>query len=162
MEKVFLGGQPFIKVTEETGCSLLISQYDLGPAPYHQAKERMTGTIVWETCSLKRWLSTEWIQSFSHDEQSRILEVSIPDMAWMSKWFPQKENRVCFPSDAALRNGAVSFEANSGACVYWLQDAGRWYGRSATVVRADGGFYPSAYLHADNVCIRPILRVRRN
>ncbi len=161
MAMIFLGGQPFIKVMEGDDSSTWISQYGLGPVPYHQAKEKTTGDIVWENCSLKRWLTTVFIQRFSHDEKSRIIEISIPDIVWMSKWFPQKEDRICFPTDDALQCGAVSFDANGGACVYWLQDTGRLYGRSATVVRADGGFYPSAYLHANNVCVRPILKMRR-
>lgn len=114
------------------------------------------------TSDLKAWLEEEFLEAyFKPEERTRIKSVRIPAINDIVRWFPLKESRVCAPSYAAKENGAEEFCSyhDSKTCVYWLADTGRKQGMSASVVMADGKIYKSAYLAAENVCVRPVIEI---
>lgn len=148
-------------VRQKTDSIILFSKQGICVHVYHSMKK--SRNCRWEESELCEWLHTEFIDKyFNQNEQHLIFDISIPSIDEITRWFPKREDRVCIASDEAMQNGAEIFCDDNNASVYWLRDTGRRKDLSATVVTASGIIYKSAYMPANNVCVRPIISVRRS
>ena len=60
----------------EEGRALLITENEIGKRPYHAYHDRFED-ITWETCSLRKYLNSDFTEGFSDEEQRLILESNI-------------------------------------------------------------------------------------
>ena len=94
-------------------------------------------------------------------EQAKLMEISIPTIEQLLSWFPNHIDRKCYASKQAILDGITLFPDSDNSCAYWLQDTGRRDGMSATVILPNGRIYQSAYMLADNVGVRPYIKMRK-
>lgn len=147
----------------------LISKHAVAAVPFLNLSRKQNGG-KWRDCyysesDLKKWLEHTFLyEFFSEEERKKIQSVDIPNVSDIEKWFPEDCDRICTATQYAINNGAVIFKNNATineSCVYWLSDTGRKAGMSASVVLSNGKIYKSAYMAADNVCVRPVIKVIR-
>lgn len=145
-------------VAESGDICVLLAERAVAAKPFHDR----FGVVYWEECSLRHWLMHDFFSSvLSTDEQKCVTEIDIPTISQLLMWFPVQADRKCYASKQALANGIVLFPESGNSCTYWLQDTGRREGMSATVILPNGGIYQSAYMMADNVGVRPYLKLRK-
>ena len=75
-----LGGYNWRVLDVKDGKALIITENIIERRPYNvDAKE-----ITWETCTLRKYLNGEFLQTFTNEEQGRIAEtrISNPDNLW--------------------------------------------------------------------------------
>ena len=156
------------------GKALVISKYALDCKPYNTSD---TG-VTWETCTLRKWLSNDFLGSaFSAEEKAMIPTVTVsadknPDhstytgnatqdqvfllsITEVNKYFSSDSARQCKPTDYAVANSA--WESGSGSCGWWLRSpGGHW--DIAAYVNTDGDVreYGNA-VYSDNYAVRPAL-----
>ena len=164
----------------EDNKALVISKYALDCKSYN-AKDI---DVTWETCSLRKWLNNEFINSaFSVDENAMIPMVTIfadknpkygtnPGKATqeqvfllsiveVNKYFNADSAKRCKPTDFAVANGAYLNRDNSN-CYWWLRSPGE-YQNKAAVVCTDGIIYESgSYDYAVNRGVRPAMWIDLN
>ena len=127
------------------GKALVISKYALGCKQYNTDYVDVT----WETCSLRKWLNNEFINTaFSANEKEKISVVTVsadknpsystnPGNATQDKvfllsiteaykYFSSDHSRECKPTDYAVANGAYveDYGSYSGNCWWWLRSPG--------------------------------------
>lgn len=124
------------------GKALVVSKYALDCKQYNTSNANVT----WETCTLRKWLNTDFINSaFSSDEKAKIPTVTVSadknpgysanpgnatqDQVFLlsiteaNKYFNSNGARQCEPTDYAVANGA--WESDSGNfCWWWLRSPG--------------------------------------
>ena len=123
------------------GKALVISKYALDCKDYNTSFTDVT----WETCTLRKWLSNDFLGSaFSTEEKAMIPTVAVsadknPDYSTnpgnatqdqvfllsiteFNKYFSSDSARQCKPTDYAVANGAL--ESDSGNCWWWLRSPG--------------------------------------
>ena len=124
------------------GKALVVSKYALDCKQYNTSNANVT----WETCTLRKWLNTDFINSaFSSDEKAKIPTVTVSadknpgysanpgnatqDQVFLlsiteaNKYFNSNGARQCEPTDYAVANGA--WESDSGnSCWWWLRSPG--------------------------------------
>lgn len=124
------------------GKALVVSKYALDCKQYNTSSTNVT----WETCTLRKWLNTDFINSaFSSDEKTKIPTVTVSadknpgysanpgnatqDQVFLlsiteaNKYFNSNGARQCEPTDYAVANGA--WESDSGNfCWWWLRSPG--------------------------------------
>lgn len=118
----------------------------------------------YEDSYIRKWLHEVFIREFFNEqEKEKIINVSIPNIHQMEKWFPEEIDRICGPTKFSIDSGASVFNnhTNGKSCAYWLADTGRKPGYSSTVVLSNGKIYKSAYMSAPNVCVRPVIDIIR-
>ena len=172
-------------VLDKDGPSLLIvSKYALDGNLYNTKGDE---PITWETCSLRAWLNSEFInEAFSSDERNKIqiAEVKNADnngyggtpggndttdnvfllsLDEAEKYFDSKEARMCAPTDYAVARGAwQSGDYSVGgraSCYYWLRSPGRSYD-SAANVECDGSVLDYGHgVDCDYLAVRPVVWV---
>lgn len=118
--------------------ALVISKYGLDCQPYNIEK----GSITWGSCSLRKWLNDDFINSaFIAEEQNMIITTKLPlssnktysgddteDKIFLlnvdesQRYFSSSEERKCEPSSYAKEQG-VSVAGN-GNCWWWLISPG--------------------------------------
>ena len=158
----------------QDGKALVISKYGLINKPYNVA---MTN-ITWETCTLRKWLNNEFINSvFSSKERDMIIttKLSNPDnpkygtnggndtedkvfllsINEANKYFSSDEERKCKPSVYAKEKGIRI--ADNGNCWWWLRSPGNYQDCAADVyadcrVAENGGM-----VNSDSIAVRPAL-----
>ena len=136
------------------GKALVISKYALDCKPYNT----IYADVTWETCTLRKWLSNDFLGSaFSTEEKAMIPTVAVsadknPDYSTnpgnatqdqvfllsiteVNKYFSSDSARQCKPTDYAVANGA--WESDSGNCWFWLRSPG-YIQRLAAYVDSDG------------------------
>ncbi len=124
---------------------LLISKYVLDAQRYNEESEYVT----WETCSLREWLNTEFLQrAFSDREKARIETKSVPadrnpnssanpgDTTWdkvfllsipeATQLLSSEEERMCMPTAYAQDHGCYRY-STGGNCWWWLRSPGGNY-----------------------------------
>ena len=129
-------------------------------------------STTWASCTLRRWLNEEFIKrAFSEQEQSSIKTSEIPNNAGpptkdlifllsvdeASSLFTDDSNRICKPTDYAVKNGVYTF--SYGNSWWWLRSRGSCSYRAALV--SNCGFISiNGYYVIDNVgSVRPALRL---
>lgn len=157
------------------GKALVVSKYALDCKQYNTSNTNVT----WETCTLRKWLNTDFINSaFSSDEKAKIPTVTVSadkkhghsanpgnatqDQVFLlsiteaNKYFNSTGARQCEPTDYAVANGA--WESDSGNfCWWWLRSPGVTQNSAAHV--SGGGIFSSAGYDVDynNGAVRPAM-----
>ena len=121
--------------------ALLVSEYGLDAKPYNAESVKIT----WETCSLRKWLNGEFLNTaFSSEEQSKIIRMKISnsenpvyhteggydtdDQVFLlsideaNKYFASDAARITKPTAYANSNGAL--KDDRGNCWWWLRSPG--------------------------------------
>ncbi len=124
------------------GKAFVISKYALDCKKYNETKEKVT----WETCTLRTWLNSEFLDAaFADEEKARILTVTVKadknhlynsnsgndteDKIFLlsdpeaDKYFASSKKRSCKPTEQAVFNGAY-FYKNDKTTYWWLRTAG--------------------------------------
>lgn len=154
------------------GKALVISKYALVCKPYSYTD------VTWETCSLRKWLNNDFINSaFSADEKAMIPTVTVSadknpnystnpgnatqDKVFLlsiteaNKYFSSDSARQCKPTDYAVANGA--WESDSGNCWWWLRSPGYKQNYAAYVFTAGDVYEYGDFVAYDFLAIRPAL-----
>lgn len=157
------------------GKALVVSKYALDCKQYNTSNTNVT----WETCTLRKWLNTDFINSaFSSDEKAKIPTVTVsadenPDYSTnpgnatqdqvfllsiteANKYFGSDSARQCKPTDYAFANGAYVNSVN-GNCWWWLRSPGVTQD-SAAYVHSSGDVYePGSDVDIGTSAVRPAL-----
>ena len=161
---------------------LLLSRHALDSKPYHH----VTAEVTWESCSLREWLNSEFLNTaFNHAERSMILKTEVDNgrkqhnSSWETKggnntedyvfllsyeeterYFSNQYERVCSPTDYAVNMGADTRELDN-----IVTDAGWWWLRSpgenayhASFVNFDGTRYTNMVGNG-YLSVRPVVWV---
>ena len=119
------------------GKALVISKYALD---YKKINASVT-SVTWETCTLRKWLNSDFINSaFTAEEKEMIPTVTVSadknpgnttqDQVFLlsiteaNKYFSSDSVRNCKPTEYAVAVGAHAFSYN-GNCSWWLRSLGR-------------------------------------
>ena len=145
-------------------------------------------TNEWHNCSLRQWLNDEFFnEAFTPDEKNMILadthetfkmssrgeiEVTplVTDKVWLlsakegKKFFPDQRSWICKASDFAKEHGA-EIESGPMQCHWWMRSPAvelmqGLHGWTACAM-ADGNVKGWGCT-AGNVCVRPVIRVRKD
>ena len=145
---------------------LVISEKGLDAQPYN----KKWVDIAWSKCTLRTWLNDKFFSSaFNEQEQSligishltnnagpstqdRIFVLSIDEA---SNLFANDDDRVCEPTDYALKNGAY---IHKGTTSWWLRSRG-FGGPIAAYVCRDGFVSAYGYGVTGPVSVRPAFRL---
>ena len=154
---------------------LVISHYALDCQPYNIESRY----VVWETCSLRKWLNEDFINdAFSPDESDMIQittvtadknprssatpgndttdKVFLLSMKEVNEYFISDAERQCSPTAYAEAQEKYAFVEN-GNCRWWLRSPGRYH-NYATYVHCDGSFYACEFfVEHDGIFVRPAL-----
>lgn len=168
-------GVEWLVLEVKDGKALVVSKYALDCKQYNTSNT----IVTWETCALRKWLNTDFINSaFSSDEKTKIPTVTVsadknPDysanpgnatqdqvfllsITEANKYFNSTGARQCEPTDYAVANGA--WESDSGNfCWWWLRSPGVTQNSAAHV--SGGGIVSSAGYDVDynNGAVRPAM-----
>lgn len=161
------------------GKALVISKYALDCKPYNTSNTDVT----WETCTLRKWLSNDFLGSaFSTEEKAMIPTVAVsadknPDYSTnpgnatqdqvfllsiteFNKYFSSDSARQCKPTDYAVANGA--WESDSGNCWWWLRSPGSNQDYAASVFPDGDVHVYGNYVRYGNYAVRPALWIDLN
>lgn len=157
------------------GKALVVSKYALDCKQYNTSNTNVT----WETCTLRKWLNTDFINSaFSSDEKAKIPTVTVsadenPDYSTnpgnatqdqvfllsiteANKYFGSDSARQCKPTDYAFANGAYVNSVN-GNCWWWLRSPCVTQD-SAAYVHSSGDVYePGSDVDIGTSAVRPAM-----
>ena len=154
--------------------ALVISKYALDCRAYNTDLMDVT----WETCSLREWLNSDFINSaFTSYEKEIIPEVVVladknpeydtnpgkttQDQVFLlgftevNRYFTSDSERICIPTEYAVAKGANSV-AKKGYCFWWLRSPQRFTQRGAETVHEDGSFFGSIADNDDRT-VRPAM-----
>ena len=165
------------------GKALVISKYGLDDENYHTNNAYVT----WETCSLRRWLNNEFIDSaFSSEEQKMISSVTVsadenPQYGYCTdpgnstrdkvfllsiteanKYFNSDSARRCVATDYAVAEGVFVYNYR---CNWWLRTPGTKQSFAAIVDSFGDVEYsgdPNDTAHMTNNAVRPALWIDLN
>ena len=164
----------WLVVDTNGAAALLVSRYGLDAVQYNTADKKVT----WESCSLRRMLNSEFIETaFSEEEQARLLTVSVAASAnpyyetdpgsdtvdrvfilgfdEAEKYFKTEADRICTATPYAVSRG-VSIHSNGG-CRWWLRTPGHT-GSYAAYVDCDGfANSPGNYVSIRVDAVRPAI-----
>ena len=144
-------------LANEGNRSLLISRYALDGQPYHTEQIDVT----WETCSLRSWLNSTFLNTaFTADEQKAIRKTSVDNStsqrrsnfstsggnnttdrifllsyAEAEKYFGSDSDRICKPT--AYAKAQQGYSNPSGNCWWYLRSPG-FFQNTAAIVIEDG------------------------
>ena len=169
------------------GKALLVSKYGLDCKRYNEGREDTT----WETCSVRAWLNSDFLNTaFNQEEQNVIVTTTVDnsesqrysehstsggndtqDKVFLLSYhevydvyFPREDDRVCAPTDYAIKNGAWT----NGKKQQDGRDAGAWWLRSpggnqnyATDVSYNGARV-DFYADIGDIFVRPALWIDLN
>lgn len=135
--------------------ALLVSKYALDHKPYNTRQI----DVSWETCSLRKWLNGDFLNTAFSAKEQEVIPVTIvpadknPDyntnsgkatqdrvfllsIAEANQYFASDKERQCAPTNYAAANGTY-VNRDNGNCWWWLRSAGVTRG-DATGVAANG------------------------
>ncbi len=157
---------------------LLISKYAVDCKAYHEIFAKET----WETCSLRKWLNTEFYnQAFNHEEKSIVcishvnaeknpeydtdpgLDTSdklfLLSISEAKRYFSKDEKRECLPTEYAIAKGLALADDGSKRCMWWLRNNGG-SPDMASFVSLDGSTNATGlFCAASFVSVRPAMWV---
>lgn len=154
--------------------ALVISKYGLDCKAYND----YIMDVTWETCSLRKWLNSDFISSAFTSYEKEIIPTSVvladkdpkydtdpgkttQDQVFLlgfteaNKYFTSDSARICIPTEYAVAKGANSV-ARKGYCFWWLRSPQSLTQRGAQTVHADGSFFGS-FADDDDRTIRPAM-----
>ncbi len=157
----------------------VVSKYALDCQCYNGSSSNVT----WESCSLRKWLNSEFLSSaFSAYEQNIIKSAvvdadnnSAPDInpghnvidkvyllsiAEINNYFISADARKCRPTPYAVSRGACSDSDNNvGFCCYWLRNSGD-ISIDAAGVSESGNVFNYGFVNSGVIDgVRPALRL---
>lgn len=145
-------------VLEENDDELVVIASEcLDNLPYHERRE----DITWETCSLRKWLNGEFLNTaFNDDERPAIIgSVFLLSREEIIRYMPEESSRQCSPTSWAKRHGAYTNE--KGLCAWWTRSHGQRDNQSA-YLNSYGAFGNRPHYVDDKViAVRPALRLNR-
>lgn len=134
---------------------------------------------TWAASPIRDWLNGDFLNTaFTADEQALIASVTNSTDNYVSelgaylggpdsteqifllsygellRYFPEKADRLCLPTDYALHAGAAT-KANGG-CEWWLRTPGDHHGQCSRVMPS-GAVSPKTPAKKPDVCVRPAL-----
>ena len=159
-------------LAKENNRVLVISDKALDCQPYHPS----WSDVTWETCSLRKWLNNDFINSaFSDDEKVKIPTVTVSadknptyntdpgnatqDQVFLlsiveaKKYFSSDSARQCSPTDYAVANGA--YKSNDNICWWWLRSSGCNQDYAAFVYSNGNIFEDGYYILNSHRAVRP-------
>ena len=155
----------WIVLANEGNRSLLISRYALDCWQYNRERKGVT----WETCSLRSWLNSSFMNAaFTVDEQKAIQKTSVDNSKsqgnsnWSTdggndttdqifllsyaearKYFGSDRDRMCESTAYAKAHGAYYIE--NGYCSWWLRSPGD-YRNTAACIDIEGSLVHDYYV----------------
>ena len=162
------------------GKALVISKYALDCQQYNTSYTDVT----WETCTLRKWLNSNFINSaFTADEKAMIPTVTVSadknpiystkpgnatqDQVFLlsiteaNKYFSSDSARQCKPTEYAVAGGAYVNSSN-GNCWWWLRSPGYNQNRAAIVNYYGDVYELGLIVDYDNNAVRPALWIDLN
>ena len=170
----------WLVLVKENNRVLVISDKALDCKPYNQIWDYVT----WETCSLRKWLNNDFINSaFSDDEKVKIPTVTVSadknpkyntnpgnatkDKAFLlsivetEKYFTSDEARKCVPTEYAISNGAYTSDSytkgGKATCCWWLRSPGDTRSSAASVSNVGSVISYGCYVHYVDRSVRPAM-----
>lgn len=154
--------------------AFVISKYGLDCKAYND----YLMDVTWETCSLRKWLNSDFISSAFTSYEKEIIPKSVvladkdpeddtdpgkttQDQVFLlgfteaNKYFTSDSARICIPTEYAVVKGANSV-AKKGYCFWWLRSPEHFTQRGAKTVHEDGSFFGSSATNDDRT-IRPAM-----
>lgn len=164
----------WLVLAKENNRVFVISDKVLDCQPYHPS----WSDVTWETCSLRKWLNNDFINSaFSDDEKVKIPTVTVSadknpkyntnpgnatkDKVFLlsiveaEKYFSSDSARQCSPTDYAVANGAS--ESNDNICWWWLRSSGCNQDYAAFVYSNGNIFEDGYYILNSHHAVRPAM-----
>ena len=148
------------RVLDKTSDSLfVISERALDTKPFDKEGE----TNNWDSCSLKKWLNSEFFnKAFDSEEKSLIENTSVGRVFCLSreeaeKYFSSNSDRRCRVTRYALSQEVYTYQ---GDCCWWLRSPGIDYDHAILVTNF--GTINCLYGKVDDagVAVRPAMRLR--
>ena len=152
------------------GKAMVMSLYALDAKPSNELSENVT----WETCSLRAWLNSEFIDSaFSEEEQERINVTAVradrnPDES-TSPGNPTNDRVYLlsieealryFRSDSELACVSTAYTMSKGAgywANYWLRTPGTNLQHASAIETGGWVSYGGQYVEWGRYCVRPVM-----
>lgn len=140
--------------------------------------------ITWESCTLRAWLNHEFLnQTFTDEEQQRLVTVTVKaeydqltetydtrDKVFVlnaedaEKYFITNDERICIPTEKAIKEGTYHGPSRSSGCWWWLRTPSISMPNFVYVVVTDGsfdedGFPVTTFKENDkyNIAVRPAI-----
>ena len=174
-------GKPieWLILDEKENEALLVSKHVIDCGHYHDGYD----TVTWETCSLRKWLNTHFLEAaFTEEERARILETELRNddnpingktggnntrdkvfllsLEEAKRYFPNNEARRCKPTAYAAANGTY-VGALFGTCYWWLRSpGGDGYG-AACVLFGGGVDTYGVDVNSGSIGVRPAMWMRK-
>lgn len=168
----------WIVLANDGETAMLISRYGLDAVPYNA--EYMS--VTWETCTLRKWLNGEFLNTaFSEEERAKLENVTVTadanpkcstdpgsdtqDTVFLlsidevNRYFDTDDARVCMPTKTAVANGAYT-NSSSGTCWWWLRSPGGDGDRAANVYGGGSVHNYGLNVNLDNGAVRPVVVLR--
>lgn len=163
----------------QNGKALVISKYALDGIPYNTSRN----SITWETCTLRTWLNSDFINSaFSAEEQALIQTVTVSadpnpfcstdpgnatedkvfllSMTEANKYFSYDSRKLCQATAYAVAQDAYANSSN-GNCCWWLRSPG--VEMAAAFVYDNGDIAEGGcYVDDGNGAVRPAMWIDLN
>ena len=160
----------------QDGKALVISKYGLDGQKYHNKLMDFT----WETCSLRKWLNSEFLNDAFNTEEKKsicITKLSTPDnpkhgteggndtedkvfllsSEETEKYFLSNYERECIPSDYSKAQGTKVYD--NGNCWWWLRTPARYQYTISTVYFNGGIDLAGGISPTDKHAVRPAMWV---
>ena len=170
----------WLVLAKENNRVLVISDKALDCQTYNSS----ITSVTWETCTLRKWLNTDFVNdAFSDGEKAMIPTVMVSadknpqydtdpgnatkDKVFLlsiveaEKYFTSDEARKCVPTEYAISNGAYTSDSytkgGKATCWWWLRSPG-CYQSSAAFVDFDGSVGRGGhYVDNDISAVRPAM-----
>ena len=170
----------WLVLAKENNRVLVISDKALDCQTYNSS----ITSVTWETCTLRKWLNTDFVNdAFSDGEKAMIPTVTVSadknpqydtdpgnatkDRVFLlsiveaEKYFTSDEARRCVPTEYAISNGAYTDDSytkgGKATCWWWLRSPG-CYQSSAAFVDFDGSVGRGGhYVDNDISAVRPAM-----
>ena len=143
--------------------------------------------VIWETCSLRKWLNTDFYESAFNEEEKRLIEEtrvlnadnpvygtsggnSTPDKVFLlsldevRRLFSGNRERIGRPTYYAEARGAWTSkeEGYVGNAWWWLRSGGLDARQAACIFVGGTPDVDDAYMNDDRGVVRPVIRVTLN
>ena len=160
----------------------LLSRYGLTAKPYD---EDGWWPVTWESCTLRRWLNSEFLRvAFTDEERQRLVnviseaeygpfrtesndtldKVFILNDEEAEKYFITEAERICIPTEKAISEGAYVGQNRGSGCWWWLRTPSISMPNFVYVVDTDGSFDDNGFPvntfgknKDNNITVRPAI-----
>ncbi len=160
------------------GKALMISESLLDCKKYNESSENVT----WETCTLRRWLNSEFLnRAFSAEERNKLNMAKIPNpdsprygtmggnptedyvfclsIDEAKKYFDGDEGRKAKPTAYARKNGCY-VNSDIGTGWWWLRSPGSGSSNAANVLTSGNIYGHGRHVLSIAHCVRPVILVQ--